>query len=202
LQNKWYRRLRGYWRFLILPVATWFAVSLVSRIPKGCAGEFLKELNAATVQLLGFTGIILALAFASYYSSLTQMNETSKGYLELSQKPELSDSPDLPQETRKLRQQMQVELVQQQMSLSLMIQAMDSAYRRSFKIIAFAASMFAILVIIGLLHLDICSCDIINEFFFFCECFLLVFGIEMLIYGLYVIVGATEVELPKHKSST
>lgn len=192
LQSKWYRRLREYWQFLVLPALASSAASLLVEVGK-CDIEFLKELNAATVQLLGFTGIILGVAFAAYYSSRADMHSISSGYLQLHQMLGANLPPNITLEEIEERSKMQVKLAQQQLDLKPKIEAMDREFRASFKAFVIAASLFAVLVIIGVLQVRICFCQLIDGLFFPGEMFLLVFGIESLLFGLYVFIRASQV---------
>ena len=190
LQKKWYGRLRRNKRFLILPTLISFLVSLAIGGAGECGSEFLKELNAATVQLLGFTGIILGVAYAAYYSSLAQLNNVSNEIFELHEALGSNQAASVNQQDIA---KMQEGLARQQAELAPKIEAMDREFRRSFNALVVSASAFAVLVIVGLFHLQICSWAIISDLFFFCECFLLLFGIEILLLGLFIIVGASEV---------
>ena len=168
------------WRFFILPAL----VALVALLAVGLTGryidEFLRQLNGATVQLLGFTGIILSVASAAYYSSRRDMAAISQGWFQLGQDPKAP--PPLKQKAANV-----------QKGLARKIKEIQATFRRCFNALVLSASAFAALVIIGLLHTKAGGhvWFVTNGIFFFIETFLLVFGAEMLLIGLYILSRVT-----------
>ncbi len=168
------------WSFFILPVfvalLALFAIGLTERY----IAEFLRQLNGATVQLLGFTGIILGVASAAYYSSRRDMAAISQGWFQLGQDPKTP----LPLKDK---------AAHVQAGLAVKIKEIQATFRRCFNALIVSVSAFAILVIIGVLNTKagMHMWFVINGIFFFAESFLLVFGIEMLLLGLYILSRVT-----------
>ena len=183
--------IRKTWEFILISIL----VALVaSAAVGGCRSNvaFLNDLNTATVELLGFTGIILTIAFAAYYSARTALDSDSRGWFDVGTKPVPSDAdPKKVQELEKIQEL----ALKWQNHLKKEAEEMPSRFRLCFGAFFLSASVFAVLTAIEIFDLKTQSLlwgclNIINHMFFFAEFFLLVYGIEMLVFGFYALSRA------------
>jgi hypothetical protein len=114
---------------------------------------------------------------AAYYSSRRDMAAISQGWFQLGQDPKTP----LP---------LKEKAANAQAGLAGKIKEIQATFRRCFNALVVSASAFAILVIIGVLHTK-AGMHVWFVILFFAESFLLVFGIEMLLLGLYILSRVT-----------
>ncbi len=173
--------MKGNWRPLALACLVAF-VALFLKVDGANDAEFLRQLNSATVQLLGFTGIVLGIGYAAYHESLKALESRSRGWFDFSQ------SPNLPLPLKEQASKAQNLLAEK-------ANIMPTEFNRCFKAFFVSASAFAFLTIVALVHLRSgvyqCLCyELFDMQAVFTEFFLLVLGIVMLLIGLFGLSNA------------